>query len=109
MRAAKIVAWLALLAMTAVLIYGFTVGDIGTEGGQLLDMPWGIVSLVDLYAGFALFCIWIVYREQSLIAQVIWVLLMLVLGFWAGALYTLLALYRSENDWERVFRGNRAK
>jgi hypothetical protein len=38
--------------MTAVLIYGFTVGDFAMEGKQLLSMPWGIVSLVDLYVGF---------------------------------------------------------
>ena len=107
MKAAKIVAWIALLAMTAVLLNGFVSGDLAGEGGQLLRMPWGIVSLVDLYAGFALFSIWIVYRERSLATKVIWVILMMVLGFWAGALYTLLALYRSDGQWQRVFHGHR--
>lgn len=108
MRAAKFVAWVALLAMTAVLIYAFAVGDLGTEGGQLMRMPWGIVSLVDLYAGFFLFSIWIVYRERHPVRAFVWVVLMMVLGFWTGALYTLLALYRSDGDWERVLRGQRA-
>jgi len=48
MKLAKAIALLGLLAMTAALIYGFTVGDFAAEGGQILDMPWGIVSLVDL-------------------------------------------------------------
>jgi hypothetical protein len=107
-KAAKFVAWLALLAMTAVLIYGFTVGDFVAEGGQLTRMPWGIVSLVDLYAGFALFSVWIVYRETKPLAAAIWVLAMMILGFWAGALYMLLALYRCEGDWTRFWLGARA-
>ena len=55
MKTAKAIALLGLLAMTVVLVYGFTVGDFAEEGKQLLSMPWGIVSLVDLYVGFALF------------------------------------------------------
>ena len=66
MKVAKVLALLGLLAMTAVLIYGFTVGDFSGEGARLLAMPWGIVSLVDLYVGFALFSCWIVFRERAL-------------------------------------------
>ncbi|NQU29169.1 MAG: hypothetical protein HQ525_00725, partial [Anaerolineae bacterium] len=49
MKTAKTISFLGILAMTAVLIYGFTIGDFAGEGSQLLSMPWGIVSLVDLY------------------------------------------------------------
>jgi hypothetical protein len=87
--------------MTAVLIYGFTVGDFSAEGSRLLSKPWGIVSLVDLYVGFTLFSCWIVFRERSLAPSVFWVALMMVLGFWAGALYALLAVRSSRGDWER--------
>ncbi|MBN1955937.1 MAG: hypothetical protein JW900_12935 [Anaerolineae bacterium] len=52
MTIAKIIAVVGILAMGGVLIYGFTVGDFSGEGQQLLSMPWGIVSLVDLYVGF---------------------------------------------------------
>jgi hypothetical protein len=107
MKIAKIVALLGLLAMTAVLIYGFTVGDFAEEGKQLLSMPWGIVSLVDLYVGFALFSGWIVYREKSLWRSVIWVALMMVLGFFTASLYTLVALQRSGGDWRRFWLGRR--
>lgn len=108
MRIAKIIAWIGLLAMTAVLVNGFTRGDFGGEGAWLMANPWGIVSLVDLYVGFALYSVWIVYREKSPIVAGLWVIAMMVLGFWAGALYLLLALYRSGGDWRRVWLGHRA-
>ncbi|MBN2148324.1 MAG: DUF1475 family protein [Anaerolineales bacterium] len=109
MKIAKIIALAGLLAMTGVLIYGFTIGNFSAEGAKLLSMPWGIVSLVDLYVGFALFSCWIVFREKSLIPSVIWAVLMMVLGFWTGALYTFIALQTSGGDWKRFWFGNRAK
>jgi hypothetical protein len=39
MKIAKIISLLGIFAMTAVLIYGFTVGDFSGEGAQLLSMP----------------------------------------------------------------------
>jgi hypothetical protein len=109
MRLAKVFALLGLLAMTAVLVYGFTVGDFQGEGSVLLSMPWGIVSLVDLYVGFTLFSVWIVYREKSAIRSVIWVVLMMVLGFFTASLYVLIALFRSNGDWRQFFMGRRAE
>jgi hypothetical protein len=108
MRAAKILSLLGLVAMTGILVYAFSSGDFGAEGQKLLSMPWGIVSLVDLYTGFTLFSIWIVYREQSVIRSIVWVILMMTLGFWAGSLYLFLALQNSGGDWRRVWLGKRA-
>lgn len=107
MRIYKLIALAGLLAMTAVLIYGFTVGDFFSEGSKLLSMPWGIVSLVDLYVGFILFSGWIVYREGINLKSITWVILMMILGFWAGALYTYLALQSSHGDWKRFWLGER--
>jgi len=107
MRIAKTVALIGLLAMTAILIYGFTIGDFGAEGNQLLSMPWGIVSLVDLYVGFILFSGWIVYRERSAVRAIPWVILMMGLGFFTASLYTLIALQTSKGDWQRFWMGRR--
>jgi len=109
MKIAKWISVLGLLAMTGVLVYGFTVGNFATEGRQLLSMPWGIVSLVDLYVGFTLFSCWIVYRERSLSRAVVWVILMMVLGFFTASLYILIALQTSNGDWDRFWKGNRMK
>lgn len=105
MKTAKLIAWLGLLGMTAVLLNGFINGNFGADGAALLANPWGVVSIVDLYVGFALFSVWIVFREKSLMAIIIWVILMIVLGFFAGSLYVLINLYRSQGDWPQFFLG----
>jgi hypothetical protein len=101
------VALLGLLTMTGILIYAFTTGNFTQEGNILLSMPWGIVSLVDLYVGFVLFSGWIVYREKSLARSIVWVALMMVLGFFTASLYTLIALQTSGGDWKRFWMGRR--
>lgn len=108
MKLAKIVSLLGLFAMTAVLIYGFTYGDFFADGRELFSNPWGIVSLVDLYVGFILFSVWIIYRKNSVVRSIIWVFFMMVLGFFTGALYTFIALQTSGGNWRRFFMGNRA-
>lgn len=108
MKIAKIIAALGVLAMTGVLLYGFTAGDFGKDGAELLQNPWGIVSMVYLYTGFILFSAWIVYREGSVVRSVIWVVLMMVLGFFTGSLYVLLALIASQGDWKVFWMGQRA-
>jgi hypothetical protein len=108
MKIAKIISLLGMLAMTGILVYGFTIGDFSGEGSKLLAMPWGIVSLVDLYVGFTLFSCWIVYREKAVLPSIIWVVLMMVLGFFTGALYTFIALQTSGGDWRKFWMGQRA-
>ena len=108
MKIAKIVSLLGLVAMTAVLVYGFSYGDFIEDGRELLSNPWGIVSLVDLYVGFILFSGWIIYREDSTMRSIIWVFFMMVLGFFTGALYAFIALQTSADDWRRFFMGSRA-
>ena len=108
MKTVRVIAILGLIIMTSGIIYAFVAGDFGMEGNQLLSMPWGIVSLVDLYVGFTLFSCWIVYREKSTIRSVIWVILMMVMGFWTACIYTLVALQRSDGNWQRFWMGNRA-
>jgi hypothetical protein len=108
MKLAKMITLLCLLAMTAVLIFGFTRGDFFGEGGKLLAMPWGIVSLVDLYTGFTLFSGWILYREKSLTVALLWVLSVMLLGFFAASLYAFLTLQSNSGDWKKFWLGKRA-
>jgi hypothetical protein len=108
MKLVKIISALGVLAMTAVLLYGFIVGDFGSDGTKLLQNPWGVVSLVDLYTGFILFSGWIVYRERSIAGAALWVLLMMVLGFFTASLYVFLAASRSGGNWKIFWLGNRA-
>ena len=107
MRIALFISSVCLAAMGSVLVYGFAAGDFWKEGGVLASMPWGIVSLVDLYAGFTLFSCWIAYRERSFIRAAPWVASMMVLGFFAGSLYALIAVIRSGGDARRFWLGAR--
>lgn len=108
MRLAKLMCILGLLVMAAALVNGFARGDFLGEGSQLLAMPWGIVSLVDLYTGFVLFAGWIIYREKSPVVAGLWTIALLTLGFFAGSLYALLALQASRNDWRKFWLGKHA-
>lgn len=109
MKTAKIFAAAALLSMTVVLLYGFTVGDFGRDGAAVLANPWGIVSIVDLYAGFTIFSIWIAYRERSAVRALPWIIGMLVLGNFTGSVYMLYALITSGGDWRTVWLGDHAR
>ena len=104
---AKILSLIGILAMVIALVYGFTVGDFSADGAALLQNPWGVVSMVDLYVGFALFSGWIIYREKSIVRSLIWVILMMVLGFLTASLYTFIALNNSKGDWRRFWMGQR--
>ena len=35
--------------MGGALFYGFTLGDFWKDGGELMNNPWGVVSLFDVY------------------------------------------------------------
>jgi hypothetical protein len=107
-RLAMWVSGLGAAAMAAVLIYGFTVGDFAAERSQLLSMPWGIVSLVDLYVGFALFSGWIIYRESSPVRALVWVVAVLVFGSLTASVYALLSLRSSSGNWRRFWMGKHA-
>jgi len=109
MLGAKIAAGLGALAMAAVLIYGFAAGDFAGEGGRLLAMPWGVVSLVDLYVGFVLFACWIWLRDGITLPSVLWIGAVMILGSLAICVYVLVALRTSGRDWSSFFLGRHAK
>ncbi len=109
MKIAKILSLAGVLAMTYALYLGFSQGNFFEDGSLILANPWGIVSLIDLYVGFTLFSMWIVFREKNLIIMILWVAAMMILGFFAGALYVFIHLYTSKGDWQRFFFGHRLK
>ena len=105
MKIVKIISILGVLGMTIALLNGFINGDFLTDGGTLLQNPWGIVSMVDLYTGFILFSVWIAYREISILRSIIWIFFMMTLGFFTGSIYMLIAAFTSQNDWKQFWMG----
>lgn len=108
MKLAKVISLIGVIAMTVALLNGFINGDFSTEGSWIISNPWGIISLVDLYVGFILFAMWIIYRESSRVSAILWTISLMILGFFIGALYVFIELMRSKNDWNRFFLGKHA-
>lgn len=107
-KLAKAITWVGLAAMTIGLLNGFINGDFLKDGKRLLQNPWGVMSLIDLYVGFVLFSMWIFYRESNKLIALIWTILMMTLGFFAGCLYVLIALYKCKNNWTQFFQGKQS-
>ena len=106
MKISRAISLFGLLAMSCMILYGLLAGNFSAEGSQLLAMPWGRVTLVDLYVGLTVYSLWVVYRERHLARSAIWIVLIMVLGNWATCLYLLLAFNRSVDDWHRFFHGS---
>lgn len=108
MQIVKVVAGIGIGLMLAAIGYGFALGNFAQEGAQLLAMPWGVVSLVDLFTGFSLFALWMAYRERRWPNIIIWWVLLIVLGNLTSAIYVFWAAHTSGGDWRKFFMGERA-
>ncbi len=64
----------ALLGLVLLLVFIRAVGQTGTledfwyENQALFDQPWGVAALADLYVGFALMAVIMIFVERSMIA-----------------------------------------
>jgi hypothetical protein len=105
MRIAAAAAWVGVVVMSGAIAYGFGWGDFWAEGRALLAMPWGAVSLVDVYVGFFLFAGWILFREGMGLRSCLWILLVLILGNLVSCIYVLRAVAGSAGDWHRFWLG----
>jgi hypothetical protein len=106
-------AFIYLLALTLImggaLAYGFIVGDFWVDGGDLMDNPWGIVSLFDVYVGFFFFIGWIAYRESCPGFIMAWSVGILLGGNLVAGIYAILALYNSKGDSQCFLYGERKR
>ncbi|MEI8048123.1 MAG: DUF1475 family protein [Bacteroidota bacterium] len=105
MNAFKTLAITGTIIMFLTLVYGFAAGYFFEEGGILLSMPWGKVSLVDVYTGFFLFSGWVLYREEKWTSAVIWILAIMVLGNFITCLYVTMALFKCNDDFKIFWLG----
>lgn len=108
MQVVRMVSVLGFISMSIAIGYGLIVGDFLSDGAEILANPWGVVSLVDLYVGFVLFSLWIVFREQSVIRSIVWVVAMMVFGFWTASLYLLIASFRAPTVTSLLLGGREA-
>jgi hypothetical protein len=84
MTPAKALIALAGAAFAATLGWAVVAGDFLQEGAVLLSLPWGIVTLADLYLGFLLYAVLVFAVERSKLAAAFWALPIFVIGnLWA--------------------------
>ena len=107
MLVGKILSVLAFITMLVALLYGFIFANFFDEGGLIVSVPWGIITLIDIYISFLVFCGWIIFREISIFAKIIWVLFVLVLGSFTIAIYLFIAFHTSENNWKKFWYGKK--
>ncbi len=74
------------LVMAAAIVWAAIDGDFSADGEQILGLPWGVVSIIDVYVGAALVATWIWWRDGPS-QGLVWLLLLVVLGHLATALY----------------------
>lgn len=84
--------------MLVVIAYGTTYGDFRAEGRTLLGMPWGIVTLADVYVGLVLFSGWVLRREGNGIVAAAWMVAFFAGGNLATCCYVLKAAAESRNE-----------
>ena len=107
MKIAKIISAIGAVAMTIALLNGFINGSFFDDGSIILNNPWGIVSLVDLYVGFIIFSMWIYFREEKKLYSILWIISVMLLGFFSVSIYVFIALFRSHDNWLEFFLGFR--
>lgn len=68
--------------------------SIFTGGPELLQNPWGVMTLLDAYFGFLTFYVWVAWREASWASRLAWFIAIMLLGNIAMSAYMLIALFR---------------
>ena len=64
------------------------------EWDYLGGIPWMRATLWDFYTNVTFIFVWICYKEKSIIANIIWLILLVTLGSIATCSYVLIQLFR---------------
>jgi uncharacterized membrane protein len=107
MKIARIFAISGTLIMFFSLIYGFVYGDFFAEGKIISSMPWGHVSLIDVYVGFAIVGGWIIYRENNIRRSILWIAGLFFLGNFIACLYIWIAVEKANGDVKKFWFNQR--
>ena len=102
MTITKLISYVITVAMIGVIIWAQN--QVSLFDSPIADLPWGIVSLVDLYSGFILICVWIIYKE-SLPSAIIWSFFVLILGNLTTAIYVIYSINKSRGNIVHFFMG----
>ena len=103
MTITKIISYFITVTMTIVIIWAQS--EVSIFDSSIPSLPWGVVSLVDLYSGFILFSLWIFYKE-NIISSILWTFFVMTLGSFTIALYIIYSINKSEGSTQKFFMGS---
>ena len=109
LRVLTVLSTLGALVMFGFIVRAVVVGDFSNEGTILITMPWGLVSLVDIYLGLLLFSFWVLWREGFSKIGFFWVTLILILGNMLSCIYILKACDDAKGNINKFWLGQRLK
>ncbi len=98
---------LLLLMMCIGLLYGIANGNFAAEISRITAMPWGLVTFLDIYIGFFLLGVWILWREVHPLKAALFFIPILLLGNLFSCVYILYAIYSSAGDVQKFIHGRR--
>lgn len=90
----RVVFIVILLAMLAVTSWASSIVALWKTPSEVVSHPWFIATLFDAYFGFITFWLWVAYKETSVAARILWLVLILLLGNIAMAIYMLIKLFK---------------
>lgn len=93
MTIARIIAAIAGIALLGAIIWAIGAGQgLMWEGAQIMSLPWGKVTLIDLYVGFIISAIVIALMEQRWWVAALWIAPIFFLGNIITAAWVILRL-----------------
>ena len=102
MTITKVIAYLITIAMVSTIFWAQN--QVSVFDSIIPSLPWGVVSLVDLYAGFILVGIWIFYKEKT-VSALVWIFFLMTLGNLTTAIYVIYSINKSNGDIAHFFMG----
>ena len=92
-----LILFLGLLALVSYTVWVTTEFPLSLYGPQLMENPWGLLTLADLYTGLLIFCLLVFKLERNKLVFVIWSVAILTLGHAVSLLYLLFHWRRLQN------------
>ena len=102
MTITKVIAYLITIAMVSTIFWAQN--QVSVFDSIIPSLPWGVVSLVDLYSGFILVGIWIFYKEKT-VSGLVWIFFLMTLGNLTTAIYVIYSLNKSKGNITKFFMG----
>ncbi len=102
MTITKVIAYLITIAMVSTIFWAQN--QVSVFDSIIPSLPWGVVSLVDLYSGFILVGIWIFYKEKT-VSALVWIFFLMTLGNLTTAIYVIYSLNKSKGNITKFFMG----